>query len=196
VFAGPTTGRTIALTLDDGPDDTVTPGVLQVLRDHGAKATFFILGSRGVSRRRLLEHMVTEGHEVANHMWSERRARTLSVAELEHELLKAREVLEQIGGVPYFRPGSGLLSRNIVAVAEKHNHRCVLGSVYAFDAQVLVPSVTVAGLLRRIRPGSIVILHEGPGRQNVLRVLRNLLPELAARDYRVDTVSNLLGQHG
>ena len=194
VFAGPTDRRAIALTLDDGPDELITPGVLELLGEYAARATFFVLGSRSAGRRALLERMVGEGHELANHMWSDRRAWTLSRAELERELLSTHRVLEPVGGVRYFRPGSGLLSPSVIDVTERHGYQCVLGSVYAFDAQVSVPAVTVAGLLQRIKPGSIVIVHEGPGRHGVLQVLRRLLPVLAARGYSTGTVSELIAR--
>jgi peptidoglycan/xylan/chitin deacetylase (PgdA/CDA1 family) len=61
----------VALTIDDGPDPTTTPQLLRVLRSHGARATFFLLGERAQRRPDLVRRIVADGHEVANHLMRE-----------------------------------------------------------------------------------------------------------------------------
>jgi peptidoglycan/xylan/chitin deacetylase (PgdA/CDA1 family) len=61
----------VALTIDDGPDPTTTPELLRVMRSHGARATFFLLGERAQRRPDLVRRVVADGHEVANHRMRE-----------------------------------------------------------------------------------------------------------------------------
>jgi peptidoglycan/xylan/chitin deacetylase (PgdA/CDA1 family) len=82
----------------------------------------------------------------------------------------------------------------MIDVMERHGYRCALGSVYPFDATI--PSVAWASshILRNVRPGAIVILHDGGSRgRRTARVLAEVLPELRRRGYRVASLSELAG---
>jgi peptidoglycan/xylan/chitin deacetylase (PgdA/CDA1 family) len=192
VFFVPTTARLVALTLDDGPDGVVTPAVLDVLARHDASATFFLLGGRAVTLPGIVERISRENHELGNHTWEDRPAVCLTEAELHEDLIWTGEVLQHYGGTRLFRPGSGWLSSRVFRVAASLHYQCVLGSAYAFDAHIPYPSYVIPALLHRVRPGAILVLHEGEGRGYAPAILDGLLGQLTHRGYRAVSVSQLL----
>ena len=178
----------IALTLDDGPDPLVTPRVLDVLLAHGARATFFLLGEAARAHPEIVGRIVLEGHELGNHTERDEPTWRLSADELRTTLLDTHEVLTPFAPVTLFRPGSGWVSKRILDAAE----RCVLGSVYPHDAHIRWGAYVAWDVLARVRPGALVVLHEGAGRDRVVPVLERVLPALAARGYSVATASELI----
>lgn len=194
VFHVETDLRMVALTLDDGPDPGLTPRVLDVLARHEAHATFFALGSRGQAHPDVLERLAAEGHELGNHGWDDTPSWRMGSSELEGSLRRTAGVLERFCGPRLFRPGSGWAPRRVRSVAEGLGYRCVLGSVYPQDGAIQWPRYARWDVLRRVRPGAIVVLHEGrPDRAGIVDVLEGVLGELRGRGYTVTTVSDLLG---
>ncbi len=193
VFSVDTSERVVALTLDDGPDPVLTPRVLDVLAAHEARATFFLLGERARRHPALLRRIAAAGHELANHTWHDEPSVRLAPAALEASLRATGRVLEPVAPVALFRPGSGWVTRSVLTTAERAGLRCVLGSVYSHDPHIRIPAYTAWDVRRRVRPGAIVVLHEGrPDRYGVLDVLEAVLPHLRRAGFRVTTVSDLL----
>jgi peptidoglycan/xylan/chitin deacetylase (PgdA/CDA1 family) len=193
LFSRSTSTPLVALTLDDGPHRALTPRVLEVLERHGASATFFLLGSRAAAAPALVRRLQAEGHEVGNHLWEDRPSALLSPAEFERQLVRTHRSLAGGSAVRLFRPGSGWVTPGQLAIARRHGYRCVLGSIYPWDAHLGHGRLVTADVLRRARPGAIVILHEGrPDRSGVVDMLDTLLAGLADRGLRTVSVSTLL----
>jgi peptidoglycan/xylan/chitin deacetylase (PgdA/CDA1 family) len=189
----PTQERLVALTVDDGPDPVSTPLILAQLRRHQARATFFLITGRLRDQGPLVRKLVAEGHEVGNHFTQDRPSIRLTPRAFEADLLQAHRELAPWGRLIWARPASGWYSQAMVEVMQRHGYRCVLGSVYPFDATI--PSVAWARgyILRNARPGAIVVLHDGGSRgRRTARVLAEVLPELRRRGYRVVSLSELL----
>ena len=113
--------------------------------------------------------------------------------EFRAQILATGRRLEPLGGTDLMRPGSGWINDRMVAQAAEHGYRVVLGSVYPFDVAVRSAPFLSWYILRNVRPGSIIVLHDGIGRaERTARVLRTVLPALRARGFRVVSVSELL----
>jgi peptidoglycan/xylan/chitin deacetylase (PgdA/CDA1 family) len=184
----------VALTIDDGPDSRSTPLILEELRRHGARATFFLIAERVRGREQLVRMLTEEGHELGNHGTRDRPAIRSSPGAFEDDLLAADRVLARFGTVSWVRPGSGWYSREMIEIIERHGYRCALGSVYPYDAAIPSRALAARFILRNVRPGGILILHDGDGRgRRTAGVLRDVLPELRRRGYRVVSLSELAG---
>lgn len=99
-------GKKVALTFDDGPNPDTTPAVLDTLKEHGIRATFFINGNRVTSQvhHDLLERMVNEGHILANHSQRHKQLSKLSASEVDTEIRQTHEIiLEHVDTPRYFR---------------------------------------------------------------------------------------------
>jgi peptidoglycan/xylan/chitin deacetylase (PgdA/CDA1 family) len=185
--------RLVALTIDDGPDRVSTPLILAELRRQEARATFFLITGRLRGQEPLVRRLVGEGHELGNHFTQDQPSVQLTPRAFEADLLQAHRTLAPWGRLSWARPGSGWYSQPMVEVMQRHGYRCVLGSVYPFDATI--PSVAWARryILRNVRPGAIVVLHDGGSRgRRTARVLAEVLPELRRRGYRVVSLSELV----
>lgn len=183
----------VALTLDDGPS-RATPRILDVLERHGARATFFVLGDGARRHPALMRRIVGEGHELGSHLYRDRPTWRLSRSEVRDAVDRTLDVLAPYGGTRWIRPGSGWVDEDLVAVAAARGDRIALGSVYPFDTLLPFPGLLAAFVSRKVRPGSVIVLHDGPDRgRRTAEVLDRVLPELRARGYRVVTLGHLAG---
>ena len=192
LFAVDTQQPVIALTIDDGPDPVTTPKILNLLAEHNARATFFLIGERIAGNELLVHRTITENHEIGNHMMSDEPSAQLPPAEFEQRLLAADEILSEFTEVRWFRPGSGWYNRQMLSTLEKYDYQTVLGSVYPFDPQIPSSWFAIQHILWSVQPGSIIILHDSGGRgERTLAVLETILPELSRQGYQVVTLSDL-----
>jgi peptidoglycan-N-acetylglucosamine deacetylase len=204
VYHGGRRRRAIALTFDDGPSEW-TPAVLDILREHGARATFFVLGSAVRGREETLRRTVTEGHELGNHFYEHRDPAKLPDAELVDQLERAgRAVADVAGTAPRLvRPPYGHDGRRVARVAATAGlGPIILGSIDPSDWRATTSAPIVRHVLIAARPGSIVFLHDGVppaddtaatrSRVATVEAVVELVPELTARGFDLVTVSELI----
>ena len=185
----------IALTIDDGPDPSTTPRILDLLLEHNARATFFLLSDHIPGNETLVQRIVDEGHEIGNHLTDDQPSIRLSVDDFEQRLLLAQGVLSQFGEIHWFRPGSGWYNKSMRSVLIEHGYRLALGSIHPFDSHV--PSSWFASIyiLWRAQPGAIIVLHDNSDRgRRTADTLEKVLPALIARDFRFVTLTELSEQ--
>ena len=180
----------IAITFDDGPDPVFTPKVLEILREHGIKATFFLVGERVRRFPALLQQIREEGHEIGNHSDSWRRTVQLSEDEFELDLLRAEQSLGlRSGGLgsgpKLFRPAGGFIRGGQLRLLRKHQYRAVLGSAFAFDPYRPPRKYIEWAIGRGLRRGSIIVLHDSGGdRTNTVEALPAIIEHAHAAEYR------------
>jgi peptidoglycan/xylan/chitin deacetylase (PgdA/CDA1 family) len=192
LYRVPVVRPVVALTVDDGPDATTTPAILEELHRHGARATFFLITERVRNREQLVHQVLAEGHEIGNHLTRDRAAIWLTADEFIRDLEAAHRVLAPYGAVRWARPGSGWYSQTMVAAMQRKGYQCALGSVYPYDATI--PSVAFASwyIRRNVRPGAVLILHDGGARgRRTAAILRRVLPSLQRHGFRVVSLSEL-----
>ncbi len=185
----------LALTIDDGPDALTTPRILDLLREHEARATFFLLSDHIPGNEDLVQRIVDEGHEIGNHLTDDQPSIRLSVDEFEGRLLHAQDVLSRFGKVHWFRPGSGWYNRSMLSILMQHDYQLALGSIHPFDSHI--PSSWFASnyILWRAQPGAIIVLHDiGSRGQRTADTLDKVIPALIARDFRIVTLTELSAQ--
>jgi peptidoglycan/xylan/chitin deacetylase (PgdA/CDA1 family) len=184
----------VALTIDDAPDPLTTPAILDTLRAHDARATFFVITGQVDRAAPLVDRMRREGHEIGNHFTSDRASIHLDSAAFERDLAAADSALGAYGPVRWARPGSGWYSRRMVRTMKRTGYGCALGSIYPVDVAHPWPALSARYILAHARPGAIVILHDRDHRGvRTAEVLGRVLPELRERGYRVVTLSELAG---
>jgi peptidoglycan-N-acetylglucosamine deacetylase len=179
----------------------VTPALLDLLAEHGARATFFVLGHRIAGREEVLRRTAAEGHEIGNHLFSHRRPSQLSGDELGDELTRTSDRIEAVLGFrpQLVRPPYGDDAARVGRVAaELGLGPTVLWSVDPRDWEEPPAVEIVRRTLAALEPGAIVDLHDGftpwragASRQPTVDAVADLLPALAERGYRCVTVSEL-----
>ncbi|MBC7974738.1 MAG: polysaccharide deacetylase family protein, partial [Myxococcales bacterium] len=154
--------RVVALTFDDGPDPVVTPQILDVLRAHRARATFFVLGERAARHPELIRRMQREGHTVGTHTQRHRlRFHFGSATYVQREIEDAIRVVTQILHVrpTLFRPPQGLRTPCFVSGWRRtRGLTCVTWSVRGFDSRPTTADAIVARVVHGLDAGAIVAL--------------------------------------
>jgi len=158
-------GRTVALTFDDCYSSSAWSGILNVLKKHKVKATFFPVGSQVLAKASLARRTVREGHDIGNHSWSHPAMSRLSTSSAIAELRKTEaawwRVARRIPN-PFFRPPYGDYSSATVRAAGRAGYKyTVLWDIDPLDWANPGSAAIVSRVLSRARPGSIILLHTG-----------------------------------
>ena len=166
VGIGSTTRPMIALTFDDGPSPEWTPGVLDALRDAGARATFFALGRQVRAHPDIARRIVDEGHELASHGDDHSLLVFAGPRAIVHQFRAAEEALA--GAVDgkaskLFRAPHGFRNPFVSAIAGQEGYRMVGWHGAVFDTARPGVDAIVARCRNVLRPGAILLLHDGDG---------------------------------
>lgn len=107
----------MAVTLDDGPSP-LTPGFLDVLRDHQAAATFYMLGQEAQAYPDMVRRVAAEGHMVGNHTWNHPHLTKVPPATVTDQISRTGTVLRELSGQPVetFRPPGGMIDDAVLAL--------------------------------------------------------------------------------
>ena len=183
--------KVVALTFDDGPWPSSTPRILDELRRLHVRATFFVIGYLAQQYPALVRRELRLGMVVGNHSYNHPQVPPfgeLPVPLLRDEIALGQQILTRLGVQTHlFRPPGGSTSANVVRAAAAVGDRVVLWSVDPGDWQPGVYADQVAQrVLSSVRPGSIVILHDGGGdRSATLAALPAIVNGIRARGLRL-----------
>jgi peptidoglycan/xylan/chitin deacetylase (PgdA/CDA1 family) len=151
----------VALSFDDGPHPTFTPQVLEILQQHNAKATFFLIGERALRHPELVSRIKVAGHEVGNHYFMNGSTLHHSDADFLSYLEQTEKAIGITARLKLFRPPGGVAWPKQLRLARAHGYECVLGSAYPHDP-IHPPVWYIRWLIEKnLVPGAIVILHDG-----------------------------------
>lgn len=187
----------IAITIDDGPDPQVTPQVLRILREHGARATFFCIGERASAYPDLCRDIVAQGHDIENHGQRHRTLTSLCGPRGWHrEIVDAQHTLATVAGrAPvFFRPIAGLRNPFLEPLLQRLGMRLVSWTRRGYDTRVGEPARVYEKLARDLTGGDILLLHDGNAARSangtpiILDVLPRLLDEATRRSLKTVTL--------
>jgi peptidoglycan/xylan/chitin deacetylase (PgdA/CDA1 family) len=191
----------IALTIDDGPDPVVTPQVLDLLDRYATRATFFCIGIQAERHPDLCREIVQRGHAVENH--SQQHFLYFSLLgprSLMRELQASQGTLTRISGQRplFFRAPAGLRNLFLAPLLARLGLRLASWSVRGFDTRINDPERVKSSLLRGLRAGAILLLHDGHAARTaagipvILEVLPAVLESAAAAGLRPVTLRQAL----
>lgn len=149
----------VYLTFDDGPHPTITPFVLDTLKAHNAKATFFCIGKNVAQHAEVYKRTIAEGHTVGNHThnhfngWFTKTEAYIENVEQAAKLINSR----------LFRPPYGRIKRSQAnrLMRKKPSYKIYMWDVLSADFDItLAPEKCLTNVLDNIEPGSIVVFHD------------------------------------
>ena len=155
--------KNIALPFDDGPHGTLTPLLLDILRDHNAKATFFVMGVKVLKHKEVLERAHAEGHEIANHVWDHPVLTKITLAAVVDQLSRTNDVIRNtLGIIPkIMRPPYGNTNGRLNDfIQKKGNVSVVMWSLDTLDWQRPDPKKIVNFTVRKVVIGDIILCHD------------------------------------
>jgi peptidoglycan/xylan/chitin deacetylase (PgdA/CDA1 family) len=161
----------VALTFDDGPWPVQTKQVLKVLHRYHAKATFFMIGNLVERYPGIVQDVRRAGMPIGDHSWShplEPPFAELPPHRLTTEIVETADVLRRAGDRPYlFRPPGGSYDDDVLREARRAGMRTVTWDVDPSDYLASKTKKELATyVLHHVRPGSIVLMHDGGGDQH------------------------------
>jgi peptidoglycan/xylan/chitin deacetylase (PgdA/CDA1 family) len=199
--AAATARNEIALTIDDGPDPLVTPQVLDILDRYAAQATFFCIGEKAAHYPDLCREIVRRGHAVENHSQHHLHHFSLmGTRGMTRELQAAQDTFSAITGQRplFFRAPAGLRNPFLDPVLTRLGLILASWSARGFDTRIGDARRVKHKLLRGLRAGAILLLHDGnaartsDGHPVILEVLPTLLESAASSRLRFVTLRHAL----
>ncbi len=182
--------KTIALTFDDGPGP-YTAHLLDILDQYGAKATFFLIGSKVSGQASVVRSIQARGHQLGNHSWSHPELPKLSVDQIAGEIDRTNEAIRQATGVKpsILRPPYGAVNGVVLEQLRLRNMSSILWSVdtrdWADRNSQIVCSRAVAGA----RPGAVILMHDI--HQTSVNAVPCILSSLKQQGYSFVTIQRL-----
>lgn len=186
--------KAVALTFDDGPGPN-TPAALAELKKAGVPATFFVVGERVKEDPEVLSQIVAGGHEVGVHTWTHKDMTTLDAKTQKAEIASTAGEILAVGGVAsrLFRAPYGSVNPAVLKQAEDAKLLSVLWDVDTVDWTGPGTEQIVQNTLSGVRPGSIILLHDGGGdRTTTVAAIPRIIKELRAMGYGFSTVGDLV----
>ena len=187
--------KLVVLSYDDGLNGEMTDRIAEVLKRHGAKASFFVIGSKLAGREEQLRRLIGEGHCIGNHSYShdyrnEFRFSRKHISEIE---LCNEAVYRACGLKPrFYRPPIGVTTPHLGKAARLCGMEVIGWSVRSFDTvSRLSRERVVARIMRKIRPGGIILMHDRCPEAD--RLTEMLLCALEKKGYRTVTLEELSG---
>ncbi|TCT14684.1 peptidoglycan/xylan/chitin deacetylase (PgdA/CDA1 family) [Natranaerovirga pectinivora] len=186
--------KLIALTFDDGPDERYTNEVLDILKEHNVKATFFVVARKVEKNKDIIHRMKAEEHEIGLHTLNHKSAWLMGPVKTLKEIKEAKIILENEGiELKYYRPPWGTFNLFTLISASKNKLKTILWSVNAYDwRKNNSPDKISKTLLDRIEKQSIIVLHDSGGAKlapyNTIGALKRVIPILLEKGYKFVSV--------
>lgn len=191
----------VAITIDDGPDPLVTPKVLDLLDQHGAKATFFCIGELVEQHSSLAREIIRRGHTIENHSQHHlHRFSVMGPGGMRSEIARAQDAIEAVTSQRprFFRAPAGLRNPFLEPVLAASGLRLASWTRRGFDTVNPDPAVVYRRLTRDLRGGDILLLHDGhaahtpSGSPVILEVLPRVLQAVSAAKLTPVTLRSVL----
>lgn len=191
---GPEDRKCVCLTFDDGPDENMTPKILDILKKHNLKGTFFVIGEKAEKNPDLVSRIIDEGHIVGGHSWTHGCCFPLQSSEAIHEeLCRTEDVIYQLTGrnIALFRPPFGVTNPLIANAVEKMQYTNIGWSIRSLDTDMNKDREAVFHrIIDRLHNGAIILLHDRCDQADEL--LELLIASLQENEYDIVSLDEML----
>lgn len=187
--------KVVAFTYDDGPNPPYTNQLLNVLKRHQVKATFFVIGKEVEKHPEIIKQISAQGHEIGNHSYSHQRMVFKNPSFIRTEVEKTDQLLRQLGVTQeiHFRAPYGRKLIVLPYILSQMKKKNILWNISPNDYKASSPQEIENLILQKIVPGSIIVLHDGGGdRKHTVAATDRLIEQLQQKGYTFKTVSELL----
>lgn len=183
----------VAMTFDDGPHPSLTPKLLDLLKERNIKCTFFLIGQNVKAYPNIVRRILAEGHEIGAHTYTHCSLTSRSDDQIRSELKKSEEVLMAAASYrpQLIRPPYGAINTRIKQMMfSEFGYSTIMWSVDPQDWRRPGVSVVTSRLINGARPGSIMLAHDI--HPPTLQAMPAMFDQLLAKGYQFVTVSQLM----
>lgn len=194
---GTTNRRVLHLTFDDGPDPEHTPRLLDLLAEHDARATFFLIGAHAERHPDIAHRLVREGHRLGNHSWSHPHFDRIPRAHQQDEIDRTDRLLQAFDGHERhdFRPPRGDTPPGMLLDCLRRGRRIAYWSYDSLDYTQRPPAELIAVARNHpVRAGEVILMHDDSAHS--LELLQVMLPEWKAGGYAFEPLPACAGRDG
>ncbi|WP_047984836.1 polysaccharide deacetylase family protein [Ornithinibacillus californiensis] len=169
------------------------PEILNILKTHKVKATFFIEGKWAKSNVDYVKMIKEQGHTIGNHAYNHPNMARLGREEIYKQIKDTNDVIQAITGETpkWFAPPSGSFSNEVVIVADELQMNTILWSVDTIDWKKPSVDVMLNRVMGKIHPGATILMHPTP---SVVNGLPSIITEIKAKEYKIGTIDKLLSE--
>jgi len=168
VWTLPKDSNAVLLTFDDGPIPEVTPWVLEQLKKHRAKATFFCIGENINKHPEVFKRIISEGHSVGNHTFNHLNGWNSDTDNYINNCIKFKE----LNNSELFRPPFGKLTSKQSKILQKKGYKIIMWDVLSRDFdEKISKEQCLKNVLKNIQTGSIVVFHDSLKAEEKLRYI-------------------------
>jgi polysaccharide deacetylase family sporulation protein PdaB len=188
--------KVVALTFDHSWGNTFTPSILDTLQQNNIKATFFIMGPWAQKHADVAKRMVTDGHEIASHGYRHQNYGDMTGEWVKEDIEKSHALIKEVTGIDarLIRPPNGHYSKQSLKVTEDLGYRTIIWSIDSLDWKNPGRDVIVERVVKRLKPGGIILMHASDTPVQTAEALPILLEKIKTQGYEIVTVGQLLDQ--
>lgn len=182
-----------ALTFDDGPHPIHTPKILDALKAHNAKATFFVVGKQVRKHPEILKRIQREGHAIGNHTQNHTRLSFCSYKQMMREVNDCQQSIAAVTNqqTDLLRPPHGrLMGEQVPLLQQQHPWKIIKWDICTYDWELTTTQALLDNTIPHLKPGSIILLHDIQA--NTAQSIDALIQAIQAKGYSLPTIPELL----
>lgn len=181
--------KKIAITFDDGPNDTYTERLLDELKKRNIKATFFVVGINAAQNKELILRMKNEGHLIGNHTYSHINLGSVANTKAIDEITRTNEIIKEITGedTEYIRPPFGSYDKNYF---KEKDMIVVMWDIDPRDWTIYDADKVAKDVISKAKDSQIILMHDIF--ETSVDAAIKIIDELTSQGYEFVTVEELL----
>lgn len=193
VYRGNPEKEMVALLINVSWGTEHIPDILNTLKEHNSKATFFIEGKWAKENAELVKMIDEQGHTIGNHAYSHPDMARLSNQQIIEQITKTNTIIEAIiDKTPeWFAPPSGSFTDNVVDQADNLNMETILWTVDTIDWKNPSVSVMMNRVMTKVHPGATILMHPTA---SVVEGLSPMVQDIKKKGYKIGTIDQLLSE--
>lgn len=195
---GYSTEKMVALTFDDGPDNNITPKIVETLTQYNVNGNFFFIGEQVRKYPFVVEKAYKEGNLILSHSNNHVQLDKLNVDEIKNEISKGEEeIFKVIGKRPkLIRPPYGAIDKKVIKTVEDSGDKIVLWSIDTLDWSQRERKNITKNIIDNLRPGEIILMHSNEDKSETLKALPDIIKGVKEKGYQIVTLDKLLKVEG
>lgn len=173
-------GKKIYITFDDGPH-AITPNILDILKKHSIRATFFLSGKNIAGYEEIVQRISSEGHSIGIHAFQHSRMLAFSKEKTKKEIEQTSQLISKLISqkIRLFRPPFGMVSWNTIAAAKELEFFVIMWSCLTGDFLPWEHERIINNSLKNIRNGSILVFHDNALTEHkIIAILDEVIPKI------------------
>lgn len=189
--------KVVALTFDHSWGNKFTPSILDTLKANNLKVTFFLMGPWAKKFPEVAQRMVQDGHEIASHGYRHENYGDKTEEWVKEDIMKAHEQIKEVTGVEprLIRPPNGHYSHKSLKATDELGYKTIIWNIDSLDWKNPGRDVIVERVIKRLKPGGIILMHASDTPVQTAEALPILLEQIKAQGYKIVTVSDLLNNY-